>query len=144
MHQQAIHAVFRSRELRVVEIIGVNRNSVHECRESRRSLERRSDDDGLSPADAKVLEILAADGSCLCPRSGQREAQSVKNRFLAEFNDVRGNIFIGRVYDKSADIVCQSGSLGEFGSRRNVRAFCGSKKRTGRDRPQSHFPEVTP
>src|SRR5438876_12395773 len=94
MHQQAIHAVFRSRELRVVEIIGVNRNSVHECRESRRSLERRSDDDGLSPADAKVLEILAADGSCLCAPSGQRAAQSVKNRFLAEFDDPPGTISI--------------------------------------------------
>src|SRR5438309_11200187 len=89
MHQQAIHAVFRSRELRVVEIIGVNRNSVHECRESRRSLERRSDDDGLSPADAKVvLEIMAADGSCMCTRSGQREAQSVWNRFVDVSTDV--------------------------------------------------------
>src|SRR3989442_2469944 len=102
MHQQAIHAVFRSRELRVVEIIGVNRNSFHEGRESRRSLERRSDDDGLSPADAQVLEILAADCSCLCPRSGQREAQSVKNRFLATVHDVRRYIFISHGYEKSA------------------------------------------
>src|SRR5206468_11271652 len=124
--------------------IGVKRTSAPECREWRRSLARRSDDAAPSRADAKVLTTLAADGSCPCPRSGQREAQSVRNRFLAELNDVRRNIFIGRVYGKSADIVCQSGSLGEFGSRRNVRAFCGSKKRTGRNRPQSRFPEVTP
>src|SRR5947209_8426844 len=89
MHQQAIHAVFRSRELRVVEIIGVNRNSVHECRESRRSLEPRSDDAGLSPADAKVaLAILTADGSCLCPRSAQRQAPTVTKPFLAKFCDI--------------------------------------------------------
>src|SRR5260370_16207762 len=71
MDQQAVHPVLRGRELRVIEIIGVNRNSIHECGETWRGLERRSRDGGLSSAYPDILQIFAAYGSRLGSRSCQ-------------------------------------------------------------------------
>src|SRR5207244_2012900 len=71
MDQQAVYAVLRGRELRVVKIIGMNRNSIHECGEAWRGFERRSRDGGLSSAYSHILQILAAYGSGFSSRSCQ-------------------------------------------------------------------------
>src|SRR6266404_1865070 len=148
MDEQAIHAVLRRRKLRVVEIIGVNRNSVRKCREARGGLELRSYDDDVSSANTELLQVLAAYSSRLRARASQSQAQSIKNRFLAEFNDVCRNVFVSCVYNKFADIVREAGGLGESGDRRNVRGFCGSNERAGEragsKRGDGCFPEVTP
>src|SRR6267378_4043629 len=63
VHEQAIDTVLGDGELRIVEIIRVNRDTVHKRGEARGCLPRGSYDRGFSIADADSLKILAAQSS---------------------------------------------------------------------------------
>ena len=71
MHEKAIHAILRRRELRVVKIIRVNRYAVGPGGKARRGFESGPDDGGLSATPAKMLKITAADGTGLGARTSE-------------------------------------------------------------------------
>src|ERR1700682_340616 len=68
--EEPVYAVLGNSELGVVEIIGVNRNTVHKGREARGSLPCCANDGGLTVTDTYIFQILTAQSSGLCFRSG--------------------------------------------------------------------------
>ena len=89
MREQAIHAILRDRQLRVVVVVGVDRDAVGKRRKARRQLERRSDDRAAAVGRAaKGAQILAHDVTGFGRVAGERQAEAVQDRALAEAHHV--------------------------------------------------------
>ncbi len=79
-------------------------DSVGHCGEARMDFHFRSDDAGASPARAERLEVLADERSSGGSGSGQRQAESVQNCFLAQDDHVFRDVLVLRVHDKFGDV----------------------------------------
>src|SRR5713226_8221388 len=134
VNEQAIDAVLGDRELGVVEIIRVNRNAVHESRETRRRFSGRSYDGGFYIADAEVLKVLPAQSSGLGPGARKRQSQPVQYGLLPQLDDFRRNILVFRLRDKFGDVVREAESFGKISVCGRSSAIHGTSEHAGSNR----------
>src|SRR5580704_8045534 len=97
MHEQSVDAVLGGGELGIVEVVCMNRNAVHQCRETRGSFLRGTNDRSQAIAGSRPLYEFAGDGTAFSSRTRQSQAESVQDGFLAKFDDIRRNVFILRL-----------------------------------------------
>jgi hypothetical protein len=91
MGEQPVDAVLRHGELRVVEVVGVDREAVGERGEARRQAQAAADHGAaLSAAMPERLEVAARDVAALRGGAGEREPDAVEHRALAEVRDSFG------------------------------------------------------
>ncbi len=126
MGEQAVDAIFRDGQLRVVIVVGMNRDAVGERREACRQAQIAADDrrSGLS-GDTQRVEVTANDVRGLRSRTGQRQAETVEYRSLAQTHHVAGNIARPGADDKVGDVGGQrsidgDGRAGILGLHENV------------------------
>ena len=105
VREKAVNAVLRRGQLRIVEIIGVNGNSVGKRREARMRLHCGANDAGLHIAHPKRLHILTHQRRHGGTRAGQRQSKTVQNRLLAQIDYVPRNVLVLRVDDEFGDIL---------------------------------------
>ena len=114
MRQQAVDAVLGRRELRVVEIVGVDRNAVGKSGEARVSFHGRSDDAGLA------CSVTPSDFTYCRTRGAMTDADPARARpkpssidFLPRAKNVFGNVLVVRVHDEFGDVLGQPRRLGK-------------------------------
>ena len=123
MRQQAVDAVLGDRKLRVVVIVGVNREAVGECGETRGHSQLAADHGAaFVGGDAQLSEIATRDVARLRRRARERESDSVEHRALAQMRHVFRNVARLRAQDETRNVIGQ----------RRVRRLCsGSRLRSG-------------
>jgi hypothetical protein len=116
MHEQAIDAVFRGGELRVVVIVGVDGDAIDKGRETRGSFLGCSDDGGFTFANAETFDVALGDGAAFRAGARQCQSQTIEDRFLAQVDYFLGKALVFRIKDKLGNVFRQAGSLGEITS----------------------------
>ena len=94
MREQAVDAILRHGELRVVVVVGVDREAVGERGEARgqRASRCRSRCEPRSEAMPRRFEVAVRDLAALGGRAGEREAEAVEHRALAEVRHVARDV----------------------------------------------------
>src|SRR5579864_6786653 len=118
MHQQAVDAILCGRELRIVEIIGVNRYAVNPGSKARGGFESGANDCGLAAASAKMIEVAAANRAGFGAGAGESKAKAIEDGFFAKFDDLAWDILIFCFEDKRSHVAGQSMDLREIIPRR--------------------------
>jgi hypothetical protein len=124
MHQQAVDAVLRRRELRVVEVIGVHRDPVDQRRQLGRAGAPCADHRRHAARAGKSVEVAGANDGTVCPGARQRQAEAVQNGLLAQLDHLLGDILVTRIDHKVSDIGGEPRHVGESATRRCGRRLC--------------------
>ncbi len=128
MREQSVDAILGDGELGVVVIVGVDEVAVGEGGESRREFLRGADHRALARARSKRLNVFLHERRERRDRSGERQAEAVEDRLLAQRHHVIGNVFVTRVDDEFRDVAREAGCFGKFLSRAR-RGKCGTAQR---------------
>ncbi len=108
MGEQAVDAILGNGELRVVVVIGVDRNAVGECREARGKPQFASDHGAAAlGCDAQRGKIAPGDATGLRRGAGQRQADAIEHRTLAEMGHVGRYVLPVRGDNEAGDVVGQ-------------------------------------
>src|SRR5438552_18628116 len=91
----------------------MNGNSVGEGSEARRRLQRGSGNGCASWLEARLLQVLVHQRARLAHRAGECQAQTVEHVFLAQFNNVNGDISVFGIDDEFGYIFGQPGHGGK-------------------------------
>src|ERR1700674_594801 len=100
MHEQAIHAVFRGGELRVVVIVSVDRDAIDKGCETRRSFLGCSDDGGFTVANTETLDVVSGGGAAFRAGARQCQSQTIEDRLRAQIDYFLGKVLVLRIKDK--------------------------------------------
>ncbi len=105
MREQSVDTVLRDRELRVVVVVGVYRETVRERGEARGQAHAGADHDAAVLArDAERREVALRDAPGLRHGAGERQPQAVEHGAPSEMRDVRRNILRPRRDDEVGDV----------------------------------------
>src|ERR1700730_10586665 len=107
MDEQAVDAVLGGGKLGVVEVVRVNGNAVHECRKTRGSFLRGTNDGSHAIAASRSLNEFTRDRTTFGARTRQSQAESIQDGFLAKFNYIGWNVFVPRLENKVPDVFCE-------------------------------------
>ena len=121
MGEQAIDAILGHGELGVVIVIGVNGNSVGERREACWQAHIASDHGAADHAaatfgcNAQRCKVATSDVAGLRRRAGERQADTIEHRTLAEVGHVGGHVLCARGYDEAGNVVRKRQIVGSGG-----------------------------
>jgi hypothetical protein len=120
MGEQAVDAVLRDRELRVVVVVGMHGEAVGEGGEARGQPHVAADHRAsLVAGDPESLEVAPRDMAALRGGAGERETDAVEHRALAEVGHVLRDVGVLRVDDEGGGVVSERhGTSSRQGARR--------------------------
>ena len=108
MCKQSVDTILGDGQLRIVEIVGVNGNTVDEGSESRAAFCSAANQRGISrelPKFSAYLRLIGPD-SAIEPARARPKPSRID--FLPEGNNISGNVFIFQIEDKLGDIFSQA------------------------------------
>ena len=116
MGEQAVNAILGNGELGVVVVIGMDGNSIGERREACGQAHIASDHGAaVFGCNAQRCKVATSDVAGLRRGAGERQADAIEHRTLAEVGHFAGHVLSARGYNKAGNVVRKRRIVGSGG-----------------------------